>query len=409
VTASACLILLALTDLPQVDVTTLSGAALAGRLMALTPQHLDLEADGKPVRVPTSELLLVHVTSNAASSVPAAPPVPESDPVSTTLTAVISLVDGSRLTVTKISMSADTLTVEHPTVGAIPISRNRVRSVRLAGDDPAVAESWKELQQREKKQDYLVIRKGDVLDHLDGVVGALDDATLKFLLDGDQIEVKRARVFGWIYAQEAGKPATAGLRVALADKDVVLAGSVGWDGKNWSVHLPGMKAPAALAVGAIRSLDFSAGRVLFLSAIEPRDLEHVPFFGPGGEWQYQRDRNLFGRPLKVGTRTFSRGLALHSKTRLIYRIGAGYRRLTAIVGIDPELQPNTEPAINNARLIIRGDKKILFDADVRAGEPPLPLDLPVANVIELEILVDFGQANLDIGDRVHLGDLKVLK
>ncbi|MDX1969649.1 MAG: NPCBM/NEW2 domain-containing protein [Planctomycetaceae bacterium] len=408
-TASACLLLLALSDLPQVDVTTLSGGSLTGRLISLSSESLELVGDGQPVRVPTSELLLVQVTSNSSGGTPTAPPVPDANPAAAGPAAVVTLLDGSQLTATQISMSTEAVSLVHPTLGTIPIPRSRVRSVRLAADDPAVAESWKELQQRAKKQDYLVIRKGDVLDHLDGVVGALDDATLKFLLDGDQIEVKRARAFGWIYAQEPPKSAASGVRVTLSDKDTVVASGVAWDGQNWAVSLPGMKVPASLTDSAVRSIDFSAGRVLYLSSQEPRDLEHVPYFGPGGDWPYQRDRNLFGRPLKVGTRTFSRGLALHSKTRLIYRIGGDYRRLAAIVGIDPELQPNAEPAINNARLIIRGDKKVLFDADVRAGDPPLPLDLPVANVIELEILVDFGQANLDIGDRVHFGDLKVLK
>ncbi|OYW21515.1 MAG: hypothetical protein B7Z55_05720 [Planctomycetales bacterium 12-60-4] len=400
--------LLVVAELPQVDVTTLSGDSLSGRLTQLTAQQLEIESDGQSVRVPASELLLVQMTSPAPVTPPTAP-APPGSPTAASTVSVISLFDGSRFTASKLEMSAQALTVEHPAVGAFPVARNRVHSIRLAADDPAVAATWKELQLREKKQDYLVIRKGDVLDHLDGVIGALDDATLKFLLDGDQIDVKRSRIFGWIYAQEPPKSSAAGIRVSLGDKETFVASSIGWDGTNWSLNLPGMKTPAALTQDAIRSVDFSAGRVLFLSAVEPRDVEHVPFFGPGGDWQYQRDRNLFGRPLKVGTRTFARGLALHSKTRLIYRIGGDYRRLTAVVGIDPELQPSTEPAINNTRLTIRGDKQVLFEGDIRAGEPPLPLDLNVTGVIELEILADFGQANLDIGDRLHLGDLKVLK
>jgi hypothetical protein len=52
---------------------------------------------------------------------------------------------------------------------------------------------------------------------------------------------------------------------------------------------------------------------------------------------------------------------------------------------------------------------VLFAEDVKAGDAPQPLELPLDGVVDLEILVDFGRDNSDIGDRIHLGDAKVVK
>ena len=399
------LLLLSFLEAPQVDVTTLAGDMVTGRLTRFDGSQLELDQNGNPVKIPAAELLLVQRSDlgTGAAAIPSAN-TPAADPI------VIELLDGSRLQATTLELRGDTLSLEHPQLGSLKLPRTGARSIRLGKEDPAVNATWKELQQRSKKQDYLVIRKGDVLDHLDGVVGEVDEATVKFLLDGEQIDVKRPRVYGWIYAQEAPKASGARVRVELPQGESLSVTSAVWEQDHWLLTLPGEKTPLSVPATAVNSLDFSAGKVLYLSKVEPRDVEHTPFFpGPGGDWPYQRDRNLFGRPLKVGTRTFSRGLAVHSKTRLLYRLGGDYRRLTSLVGLDPELSPNFEPAINNARLVISGDKKVLLETNVKAGDPPLPLDLNVANVIELEILVDFGEANCDIGDRVHLADLKVLK
>ncbi len=392
---------------PTIEVTTLAGEALTGRLTSLSATTLELERDGRNTTLPATELLAWRVAT-AADAV-AATTAPSEIAAATETPVLVDFHDGTRLHGELPTASADRLNLNHATLGALPLDRARIRSVRFAPEDPAVRAAWAELVQREKKQDYLVVRKGDVLDHLDGVIGALDEATLKFRFDGDEIDVKRPRIFGWIYAAPAPTKTPASLKLELADGDTLSVTSVAWTADRWEAVLAGSTTAVSIPPAGLRGVDYSAGRVLYLSAIEPRDVEHVPYFGVGGDWPYGRDRNLFGRPIKVGTRTFAKGLALHSKTRLIYRLGGNYRRLTAVAGLDPDLAPNPEPAINNARLTIRGDKRVLFDADVRAGEPPIPLDLAVAGVLELEILVDYGAGKLDIGDRVHLGDLKVLK
>ncbi|MBI1349028.1 hypothetical protein GC163_22380 [bacterium] len=387
---------------PTVDVTTLAGESLKGQLRSLSAEHLELDRDGTPLQIPTSDLLQLQVSSSATD------PAVNSGPIE------LELRDGSRLRGTQLTATDGELRLQHPVFQELRLPRDRVHSVRLLPDDAVVRGTWRELVSRTKKQDYLVVRKSDVLDHLDGVIGALSDESLKFLFDGDQIDVKRARIFGWIYADLPPSKSSPTVRIDLGPHDVLQVAAVRWSPAGWELQLTGQK-PIQVPTESLSSIDFSAGKVLYLSTVEPRDVEQVHFWGnPEFPFPYQRDRNLFGQPLRVGTRTFARGLSLHSKTRLVYRLGGDYRKLTATVGLDPDLEPQSDPkaTVNRAQLVIRGDRKILWDAEVKAGDPPVNLDLPVTDVIELEILVDYGPGisyERDVGDRVHLADLKVLK
>ncbi|MDZ4684476.1 MAG: NPCBM/NEW2 domain-containing protein, partial [Planctomycetaceae bacterium] len=382
------LLLLSLNaDAPQVEVSTLEGPPQVGQLSDLDARRLTLIQDGKSQSLPTDGILQLRFPA-AAEAAPAAGAV------------TLTLVDGSRLRGGKLSASASRVQMEHPQLGALAVPRDQVRSVRMAADDATVTAAWDQLAARETKDDLIVIRKGDVLDHVDGVVGTVDDASVKFLLDGDDVTVKRERVFGIVYASRGVKPAARGIRVELAGDDSLFVPQIAFKDNRWELPWPGkelFRAPAT----AVRAVDFSAGKVVFLSTLQPREVEETPYFLI--MFPYQKARSLEGRPLRVGPRSFTRGLAIHSKTRLQYRLGGEFRRFTAEVGIDPEIENG------DALLKIVGDGKVLLEENITALEPPRSISLPVDGVVELDIIVDYGRDRLDIGDRVHLGDAKVTK
>ena len=115
--------------------------------------------------------------------------------------------------------------------------------------------------------------------------------------------------------------------------------------------------------------------------------------------------NIVPTPLRLGNKVYARGLCLHSKTQLKYRLGGEYRRLQTVIGIDHLVASN---GYGDCRLVISGDGKSLFEADVKAKDSPRPIDLDVEGVVMLEIQVDFG-GNLDISDHLDLADAKLVK
>lgn len=374
---------------PRVEMLTLDGQSAAGAVQSLTERQLELATDAGVTTTPLSALQEVRVLSAAP-----APDNPADSGIS------VRLVDGSRLQVRSLSVQGNAVAAEHAQLGALQLPLASVRSLRFVAEAAPVEAAWKQLLERPSRQDLLIVRKGDVLDHLDGVAGRIDEQTVQFRLDGEDVSVKRERVFGIVYARKAVEAPAAGARADLVNGDQLFVRSVVWSDDQWRLTLPGDKA-VTLPADALRTIDFSLGKIVYLSALEPREVKHTPFFN--FEWDYQRNRSLVGRPLMIGSRVFQRGLAIHSRTLLRYRLGGEYRRFTATLGPDPDLDYGT------ARLVISGDGKPLLETDVDARQPPRPIDLPVEGVVELSILVDFGRDQLDNGDRVHLGDAKVVK
>src|SRR5262249_15974044 len=138
-------------------------------------------------------------------------------------------------------------------------------------------------------------------------------------------------------------------------------------------------ADLALPLALVSSIDFSSGKVVYVSQLEPRDVKYVPFFDI--VYEYRRDRSLDGPLLTLCGKSYSRGLAIQSKTTLRYRIAGDYTRFQGLAGIDDTVRRLEQ----SVQLTITGDNKPLFDAEIKGGQPPQVLDLDVTDVRDLEI------------------------
>ncbi len=388
--------LVALAAVP-VEVTLLNGERQTGALQKMTSKEVSLQPESGPaVVIPTADLLEVRVTGER-------PPVADDSAL-----VRVHLVDGSQLQLSELKTTGQELHGQHAVLGNVRIPLAAVRSIRFTPAQAKLDPLWTQLTEKGTKEDMVVVQKTEVLDHLDGVVGQIDAAAIKFLLDGDEISVKREKAFGVIYAR---KPSSAKIaaRAELANGDRVSVKALTGDGQQWQLESP--TGPTwSIPVAELAGADFSLGKVVYLSTLEPRSVKFTPFFefpqGAISYGEYRRDRNLDGRPLRLNSKTYARGLAIHSKTEMVYRLGGEFRRFQAMMGIDDEF---TNPKWGAVRVRISGDRKELYSGVCKPRENPVPLDLDVKGVVELEILVDFGPDMDHIGDRLHLADARVVK
>ena len=387
---------LTLRDRPQPVATgsghVLAGQTVSGRLLALTRRGITVEAKSGRIEVPAAEVLDVRFRL-PTGVVPA---------VVKPVAAWVRLIDGSRIGCRGLAATPKQVKLQTEQLGELTLPASRVSAVRFGKADRGVIESWRDLLGREIKRDRLVILKGKTLDYLDGVVGAIEDKQIRFLLDGEEIPVPLARVYGVIFFRRSSTvPAVPTVcRATLRSGDRLVLASVSVEGTTCRGRLAG-GAAVTLPVSQLERLDFAASRIVYLSALTPRDVEHVPYFDV--TWKYRRDRNLDGGPLKVGGQRFARGLALHSKTRLVYSLAAGYRRFQAWMGIDALVGRR-----GNVHVVISADGKTLLEADVKGTDKPRLVDLDVSGRRELQILVDFG-GDLDIADHLDLADARLIR
>jgi hypothetical protein len=127
------------------------------------------------------------------------------------------------------------------------------------------------------------------------------------------------------------------------------------------------------------------------------------------------DQSFYGGPLSLvfpaedanssrqRIETYTRGLALRSRSELTFRVPEKFRRFTAVAGIEPEVRQQ-----GDVRLVIEGDGQVLFDEPIAGTGSPVPIDLPVTGIRRLRVLVDYGE-NWDTGDLLHLCDAKFTK
>lgn len=393
-TVASILLLALAAQSPVVEVNTLKGERLAGELAELTDSGVALKKDGVSSSVPLQNILEIQFPAPAAIE-------PGTGPR-------IVLTDGTRLTCSEVTATRDKVAVVSPLLGSITLPIAKFASIRFGVSTSKLDEAWSGLLQRESKTDLLVVRKEDVLDFLPGVAGEIGDK-VHFLIDGDDIPVAREKVYGVIYYRRAAAVSKPQALVRLYGGDELQAAAVALDGASLRTKLAaGVDVNVPLV--SIGSLDFSAGKLRYLSQMEPREVKYTVFFNDF-PFEYRRDRSQSGPPITLGGKVYSRGISIHSRTLLRYRIGGEFSRFQALMGIDDSVG---RLRLGNVHVVISGDGKRLHESDVKSFDgnktvPPVALDIDVSGVRDLEIFVDYGSDISDTADHLDLADAKLLK
>lgn len=378
---------------------TTDGDVVRGTLQQLGDGKIVLATDAGPRELDFGTLLRLAPEQTPRTSHEAAP-------------ATVILTDGTALPAASVELSEGSAAVTPADGEPLGIASRQVERIHFGAPPAAGDTQWQRMLAVEATGDLLVVRKGEVLDYLEGLVRSVGDETVQFEFDGDMLDVRRARVAGIIFYQSS--------RQALADPVCHVHDAAGATFAAASVELDDASLRLSTVGGIeivrplseITALDFSQGKLLYLSdlewdtsrtrwrpLIEPAEPPAVlaTFYGP------RRDRGFDESMLTLDGTPYAKGLALHSRSEVVYRLPPGYRRLVAVAGIADSARP-----AGNVRLVISGDGRELFAAEIRGSEAAVPLDVEISGVRQLTILVDFG-ADLDVGDRLYLCDARIVK
>ena len=386
---------LSLASAQEVTVQTLSGESINGKLVSIADGQLAITAEAGAKQVAVDALVSIQFKSEK--------------PAATASSLVqATLLDGTSFYASKLTIDGDSTSATSPVFGEVKFSRKQITNLRIAPEVKTLNERWTELTGRENQKDLLVIKKSDTdLDFAPGVVGDIDDANVKFLLGADELPIKRTRVYGLVFYRPDRPKNSPAAKVKLQAGDVLNVSAVSLkDGKFALKLLSG--SDIELPATAVQSMDFSQGKIEYLSKLEPRDVAFTPFFDDDTErklFQFRRDQTMDGLPLKLGGKAYKRGLWIHSRTKLTYRIGTDFSRFEALMGIDENLE---NVHLGHVHVVISGDGKKLLEADVAGKDKPVSVNLDVSGVRDLEILVDFGR-NAGICDHLDLVDARVIK
>ncbi len=159
--------------------------------------------------------------------------------------------------------------------------------------------------------------------------------------------------------------------------------SVWWDGttsaESISVELPEGYAPDA-----------------YLSDLEP--LAEVQGWG-----SLIADRNIGGGPLKMGDKTYSKGLGMHADGDAEYELLEKYERFTAEVGVDAN---NGKPEARVTFEVFGDDRRLWESGPMTVADRPRPIDVDVTDVRVLRLHVGASDDGID-HDHGNWGDARI--
>ena len=382
---------------PAVEVETLDGAAMAGGLSELGDKGIKLTTEHGPVALEIGKLAGISPKGVQEGAGPA-PAV------------WLELVDGSSPVGSAYTATEGRARLTLPSGEPLDLPTQDVRWVRFQAPSGAAPGQWSRILGMDLKSDLLVVKTAEGIDYHKGLLRDVTAETVKFELDGELLPIQRSKVYGLAYYHPAGR-----------ELPQALGAIVETSGATWlvqTIQLAGEKiewtTPTGLKLSrppaAIKRIDFSRGKIAYLSDLEPESVAWTPYVHFGKDFPARtesaaprRDRSRDAGPLVLDGKSYRKGLGLSSRTLVVYRLPERFSRFVATAGIDDRVRP-----LGHVLLVIRGDDKTLLETAVAGTEPAKPVSLDLSGVRRLSILVDFGE-DLDVADHLDLGDAKLVK
>ena len=256
--------------------------------------------------------------------------------------------------------------------------------------------------------DAVVVRRGDQLRGVEGVVEGLSDQHVTLRFKGASRKIGLAKVAAIVMAD---------LQLEMPDNqpavNVVLArgGSIRGRLNRWS------EGQAFLAVGAdkeivipessIAKMSIDNERLVYLSDLQPVSVQQRAMFTTDRPWR--QDCSVEGNPLTLydpeqrEKSTFNKGIGTHSWSSLVFANERSLDRFIATVGIDAETKGR-----GDCRMIVRGDGIELWSARVTGRSGPQVVDVSVRGIDAVELEVVPGE-EFDLADHADWCDARFIK
>ena len=393
------LLLLSLTSAaPTFEAQTLDDRIVSGSIVELTPDRLVVASADGNVSLEMNKLLKLSLKQKASSPSPA--------PSSMVL---VELTDGSTIAARQYTVSGDQASITLLNDEVLQTPTRTIRNVRLQTELESVAGQFSKILAKKFDADLLVVLKGDNLDYHQGVLSDINAETVQFKLDGEILPIKRAKVYGLSYRHLSSETPSTPLFTVIDQ-----FGSH-WQASKISLNNKmQLTTPTGITYSCLQEnisqIDFSMGKVIYLSDLKPESVVWEPFFSTAKKLPSidrlsapRNDRNFDSNPLQLAGTEYEKGLAIRSRTEMSYSLPGSFSRFKAIAGIDDFVRPQ-----GRVRLLIRGDNAVLLDVPISGADAPKTIDLDLAGVRKLTILVDFGNT-VGFGDHLDLCNARITK
>jgi len=383
---------------PRVRIDTLERGLVRGRLTGIDAARVVRvrSADGE-ASINLHDISAIRIIKAADSSHTG----PASDPLSGQSTCY--LVDGGQVSGRLLASEPRSVRIEPGWGPPVTIPFEALAAVRFGY--PADAAADKELASRvaarDPARDQLIVAKGAQPVILSGALEALGPEGWEFRLASRLQKAPLDRAYAVVLGTAPGSPDARPERFVLTSGDAftgdileataafirIGSAAFGECRLDWT-HIDRIRVRSPL-VTWLAETKFKSQQVK--SAL-------------GVDWTPRVNLNVTGGPIRLGGRTFERGLGVHGTTTVTYRLDGKQSRLQAVIGIDDAVG-------RRGSVIFRviGDGRELYKSDVlRGGAKPVDLSVDITGVKVLELSTDAADG-LDMGDHANWADLRLIR
>jgi hypothetical protein len=382
-----------------VKLRTLAGKMEEGDLVSISDTEITLQGKEGPIKTPLAQALdftLPYETSLPSENY--------SD---------VELTDGSVFHCLQYALKGTKLDCKLANGQSVTLGLAAVASILNDAQNPKIRDEWKAILAKKSNLDQLAVKDAEgKLNIVEGTLGGGDDkgASIEFETgSGAKRRVNLGRVQAMRFLRTPDQAAAAATcKITDTSRNTWMAAKLTFrNGRFTIVTTVGVSVECPQRL--VSRVDYSQGKVTYLSDLDP--VKTTETSNVEAIEHYRRDRNLDNGPLQLTTtvdgraeaQTFAKGLAIHATAEMVYDVGGQYKELKGLVGVDPGVGGDSQ-----VRVVIEGDGRELFAADVRRGHDVHKLDCDVKNVRQLRITVR-PVGFLDLGNHVNLADARLVK
>ncbi len=398
------LVLLALSALDDAQVVTAAGTTLSARELSLSRQNGELvaalvDASGRPHSLKAADL--VEISFGARPSPPARPGAEDVE---------VRLTTGDVLLGRLGAKHEEGVALANPLWGDPLVKFGQIRSVVLLANRVYLP---RKLPEKADEADLVFTTSGD---RALGSLIAVSDAGVAYKSNalGRDVLQPLKDVAGLFLIETEAAP---------KEPSTLLATATTTDGSSLRGDLQSMKdgilvfkdlygQERKVARGALSSLHFKNGSVVYLSDLSPKGVEEEAnkIRGVGGrkesdlEYPFQRDRSAKGGKLLLAGVEHRKGLGVRAHSSLTFALDAGFKRFQAVVGLDAS-------AVGLGAVVA----EVWVDGRKQAGHPfmgsdaPQAVDLDVAGAKELRLVVTWHEAGHGQSDFTDWGSARLIR
>lgn len=377
-----CFATVSLATVVPVEVTRTDGEAVSGNLQAITESVVMMDREGTTQEIPLDTIVQLRSTRADTATAPVMR---------------VLLLGGSAIAAQGVTLTEDQCKIGLRKQDDFVVPVRRVRAIRIRAGAPATDPQWLGMLEGDGSGDVLVIRRdADRLDQIRGIVEGIENESVRFNVDGNQVQAPFDRLEGIIFdttRRSESQPTTVQVMDAYGSRWSAEALNAGSIDEPLQLILEAGQAHS-IPWNLVESIRWNSSMVL-LATQSPAQALYKPYLDSGVLSQAMAK---WFAPASDG----NEDVLMYGDSSVVYRVDPGFERLVGSVQRSPTVDYRSQVTVS-----IQFDGQTVW-TQALSDDATSGFELPLGQARQVELKVETA-GDGDLGDTVRFRRPRLLK